>query len=100
MPVDKFGRKEPVQETSSTVAQTTQLNDTFLRRDGTNTVIGTTNMTGNTLTNVSNPENDHDAANKAYVDVNVGISKNGDTMLGDLNTVSYTHLTLPTIYSV
>ena len=89
MPVDKFGRKEPVQETSSAVAQSTQLNDIFLRRDGTNTVIGTINMTGNTLTNLNNPVNDHDAVNKVYVDENAGISKNGDTMLGDLNMNGY-----------
>ena len=32
-------------------------------------------MTGNTLTNVSNPVNNHDAANKAYVDENAGSRK-------------------------
>ena len=79
MPVDKFGRRDDKQTRGSV-----NLNDTFLRRDGTNTVIGTINMTGNNLTNLSSPENDHDAANKVYVDENLGISKTGDVMIGDL----------------
>ena len=61
------------------------MNDTFLRRDGRNTVFGTINMTGNTLTNVSNPVHDYGVTNKVYVDENARISKTGDTMLGDLN---------------
>ena len=61
------------------------MNGIFLRRDGTNSALGTINMSGNTLTNVSNPVEDHDAANKVYVDENAGVSKNGDTMLGNLN---------------
>jgi len=47
--------------------------------------VGTINMTGNTFTNVSSPENDHDAANKVYVDNNAGISKTGGEMLGNLD---------------
>jgi len=78
MPVDKFGRRDDNQ------TRGVDLNDTFLRRDGSNTVIGTINMTGNNLTNLSNPENDHDAANKVYVDENLGISKTGDVMTGNL----------------
>jgi len=46
-------------------------------------------MTGNTLTNVSVPVHDHDAANKLYVDRRSGgtdkVSRNGDTMQGDLD---------------
>ena len=71
MPVDKFGRRDD-EQTRGPV----NLNDTFLRRDGTNTVTGTINMTGNNLTNLSSAENDHDAANKVYVDENLRISKN------------------------
>jgi len=48
----------------------TQMNKTYLRPGGTNTAIGAINVTGNTLTNVSSPVNDHDAANKNYVDEN------------------------------
>jgi len=39
-------------------------------------------MTGNTLTNVSNPASEHDVANKVYVDENANgvdkVSKTGD----------------------
>ena len=45
-------------------------------------------MAGSTLTNVSNPVDDHDAANKVYVDENVGFSKNGDVMDGNLDVSS------------
>ena len=89
MSVDKFGRttkqrQQPTNESTAAISLT-QMNDTFLRRDGRNTVFGTINMTGNTLTNVSNPVHDHDAANKIYVDENAGISKTGGAMLGDLD---------------
>jgi len=47
------------------------------------------NMSRNTLTNVSNLIEDHDAANKVYVDENAGVSKNGDTMLGNLDMNGY-----------
>ena len=144
MLIDKFGRRrhyerkarESVEVSEITLAQ---MDTTYLRRDGTNSALGTINMSGNTFRNVSNPVNEHDAANKEYVDENVGVSKNGDAMLGNLDmngyrltglpenlpgrdsdaiswsravqlvrdserdcirSVSYTHLTLPTIYSV
>ena len=79
MPLDKFGRRDyrPTQtlvNETTAVVSLSEMNDKFLRRDGTNTAVGTINMTGNTSTNVSSPENDHDAANKVYVDNNVGIS--------------------------
>jgi len=34
---------------------------------------------------VSSPENDHEAANKVYVDNNAGISKTSGEMLGHLD---------------
>ena len=91
MPVDKFGRI--IRDAKRTVVQETtasDLSDYFVRRDGSNTVFGSINMTGNTLTNVSNPASDHDVANKVYVDENAGggdekVSKTGDVMSGDLN---------------
>jgi len=96
MPVDKFGRiirdtkRKVVQETTATDLSDTEMNNHFVRRDGSNTVFGSINIMGNTLTNVSNPASDHDVANKAYVDENAGgddnkVSKAGDTMEGDLN---------------
>ena len=90
MPVDKFGRRDYkptrtlVNETTAMVSLS-QMNDIFLRRDGTNTPVGTINMTGNTFTNVSRAENDHDAANKVHVDNNAGISKAGGEMLVHLD---------------
>jgi len=96
MPVDKFGRiirdakRTVVQETTASDLSVTEMNNHFVRRDGSNTVFGSINMMGNTLTNVSNPPSDHDVANKVYVDENAGgdddkVSKAGDTMEGDLN---------------
>ena len=50
-------------------------------------------MTGNTLTNLSEPVHDHDAANKLYVDRRSGgtdkVSRSGDTMQGDLDMGGY-----------
>ena len=50
-------------------------------------------MTGNTLTNLSVPLHDHDAANKLYVDRRAGgtdkVSRSGDTMEGDLDMSGY-----------
>ena len=96
MPVNKFGRiirdtkRKMVQETTASDLSVTEMNDHFILRDGSNTVFGSINMMGNTLTNVSNPASDHDVANKVYVDENAGgdddkVSKAGDVMSGDLN---------------
>ena len=53
MPVDKFGRRDTaVQENVSSDVSFTQIGDYFIRRDG------SINMTGNTLTNVSEPVHD------------------------------------------
>jgi len=73
-----------VNETTAAVSLS-QMNDTFLRRDVTNTAVETINMTRNTCTNASSPENDHDAANKVYVDNNAGISKTVSELLGNLD---------------
>ena len=42
-------------------------------------------MAGNTLTNVSNPVDDHDVANKVYVDKNAEVSKGGVVMEGNID---------------
>ena len=96
MTVDKFGRIIPdakrkvEQETTASHLSVTEMNNYFVRRHGSNTVFGSINMTGNTLTNVSSPASDHDVANKACVDENAGgnddkVLKAGDLMSGDLN---------------
>jgi len=46
------------------------INKSFVRRDGSNAVIGSIDMTGNTFNNVANPTSDQDVATKAYVDSN------------------------------
>ena len=54
MPVDKFGRiiraakRKVVQEATASDLSVTEMNDHFIRRDGSNTVIGSINMVGNT----------------------------------------------------
>lgn len=72
MSVDKFGRPPQFRSDSSGVS-ISYTNNNFLRRDGTNTATGSINMTGNTLTNVSNPVIDQDVATKNYVDSNVSV---------------------------
>ena len=50
MPVDKFGRRDTaIQDNVSSDVSFTQIGDYFIRRDGSNTAIGSINMTGNTL---------------------------------------------------
>lgn len=61
-----------------------QVNANFLRRDGTNSVIGALNMNSNTINNLGSPNKENDAATKAYVDNHIGVSKSGDTMSGEL----------------
>ena len=58
-----------------------------MRRDGGNTVTGSIDMTGNSLSNVGDPSSDKDVATKAYVDSKSAadkVSKSGDTMTGNL----------------
>jgi len=92
MPVDKFGRAE-YRETSliedDPVSSVEGINEIFLRRDGRNTVIGTIDMAGNTLTNLRNPVLNQDVATKVYVDESSDgvdtVLKSDDTMSGNLN---------------
>ena len=82
MGIDKFGRSGKSMVVTEGVSLRC-ISKHFLRRDGTNTATGSINMTGNTLTNVSNPVNAQDIATKNYVDGKV--SKSGDTMTGNLD---------------
>ena len=82
MGVDQFGRSDKSMVVTKGVSLS-YIGNNFLRRDGTNTATGSINMTGNTLTNVSNPVHDQDITTKNYVDGKV--SKSGDTMTGNLD---------------
>jgi len=74
-----------VDESSASGLTLEQMHRTFLRLDGRNSAISAINMAGNTLTNVSNPVDDHDVANKVYVDENAGVSKGGVVMEGNID---------------
>ena len=101
MTVDKFGRMSDAGAVYTEGVSLRYINNNFLRRDGTNTATGSINMTGNTLTNVSNPVIDQDVATKNYVDTNSSsdkVSKSGDTMTGHLNMSGNLIIGLPTTY--
>ena len=75
MPVDKFGRGD----NGSHVLEGASLkfiNNNFLRRDGSNSAIGSISMDGYKLTNVGGPTNAQHAATKIYVDTKVASVKN------------------------
>lgn len=83
MPVDKFGRGDSKSYTSSGVSP----NINFLRRDGSNSAMGSISMAGYKLTDVGEPATAQDVATKNYVDSSSGggkVSKSGDTMTGNL----------------
>ena len=60
-------------ESSASGLTLAEMDRTFLRRDGRNSALASINVVGNTLTNVSNPVDDHDVANKVYVDENLSL---------------------------
>ena len=70
MPVDKFGRTNvgTSQRVVSGGVTLSQVNNTFLRRDGENTATANISMDSHKLINVLDPTNDQDTATKHYVD--------------------------------
>ena len=89
MPVDKFGRSGKSNSVITEGVSLSYIGNNFLRRDGTNTAIGSINMTGNTLTNVSNPVNAQDIVTKNYVEQNTILRNGTQTMIGNLNMGNY-----------
>ena len=89
MPVDKFGRSGKSNSVITEGVSLSYIGNNFLRRDGTNTATGSINMTGNTLTNVSNPVNAQDIATKNYVEQNTILRNGTQTMIGNLNMGNY-----------
>ena len=69
MPVDVFGRTDANNTTRviSGGVTSSQVNNTFLRRDGENTASGDINLASHKLINVSDPTNDQDAVTKKYM---------------------------------
>ena len=67
MPVDKFGRMSDT-KTKDTGVSLTYINNNYIRSDGTTPVSGSINMNGNTLYNVPDQVNPHDAATTEYAD--------------------------------
>ena len=114
MPVDKFGHTDSgsMQRVVAGGVTLTQINNSFLRLDGSNDITGDIDMGGHLLlglpidypsagngdeaisfsqataliadkiTNIATPTADDHLANKKYVDTKV--SKTGDTMTGNL----------------
>ena len=70
MPVDKFGKTDvgTMQRIVSGGVTLSQINNTFLRRDGENTASADIDMDGKAIKNLSLPDKQTDAANKQYVD--------------------------------
>ena len=70
MPVDKFGRTDvgSSQRVVSGGVTLSQVNNTFLRRDGENTATGNIDMNSRKLINVLDPDNAQDVATRNYVD--------------------------------
>ena len=96
MPVDKFGRTDgggsyATNRIVSSGLTLSQATNTFLRRDGGNDATADISLNSHKLTNVADPINNKDVANKEYVDANTGINRvlrTGDTMTGDLALTS------------
>lgn len=70
MSVDKFGRTNvgTLQRVVSGGVTLSQVNNTFLSRDGGNSATANINMDSHKLINVSDPTSDQDTATKHYVD--------------------------------
>ena len=87
MPVDKFGHTDSssVQRVVAGGVTLTQINNTFMRLDGSNALTGNLKLGGNSIEGLSNPTEDSHLTNKKYVDDQdaTKVSKTGDTVNGD-----------------
>ena len=91
MPVDKFGHTDSgsMQRVIAGGVTLTQVNNTFVRLDGTSAFTGNLNIGGNSIEGLSatyTPSEDNHLTNKKYVDEQdaTKVSKTGDTMTGNL----------------
>src|ERR1043165_908664 len=90
MPVDKFGHTDSssVQRVTAGGVTLTQINNTFMRLDGSNALTGNLKLGGNSIEGLSTtytPFEDNHLTNKKYVDEQdaTKVSKTGDTVSGD-----------------
>ena len=81
MPVDKFERNGDSTTPVYTGINIANLTNSFLRRDGGNTAIGSIDMNSNITKNVSDPLSNQDVATKNYVDTNA-FTTTGGTVSG------------------
>ena len=70
MSLDKFGRNGYRTTPVYTGTNIANLTNSFLRRDGGNTAIGTIDMNSHIIKNVADPLSNHDVATKNYVFTN------------------------------
>ena len=83
MSVDKFGRHSSGQIYMEPGVSLRFVSNSFLRRDGSNDVIGDISLNNNKITNLQDPINAQDASTKNYTDTKM--SKSGDAMSGTLD---------------
>ena len=83
MSVDKFGRNGGRTTTVYTGINIANLTNSFLRRDGGNTTIGTIDMNSNIIKNVLDPVSNQDVATKNYVDTHA-FTTASDVVIGDI----------------
>ena len=83
MPIDKFGRNDDRTTTVYTGINIANLTNSFWRRDGGNTAIGTIDLNSNIIKNVSDPMSNQDVATKNYVDTHA-FTTAGGVVSGDI----------------
>ena len=87
MPVDKFGHTDSgnMQRVVAGGVTLTQVNNTFVRRDGTNAFVGNLDLGGKTIEGLSTtytPSEDNHLTNKKYVDLRVASNAIRDYVSG------------------